>query len=89
MGHKSNNYDADGEFFKSQIMNKSLGGGASGRLFLNLREDKGYTYGAYSFFMGQKQNGMFGIQTSVKTEVTDSALAVSYTHLTLPTKRIV
>ena len=81
MGHKSDKYDTDGEFFKSQIMNKSLGGGASGRLFLNLREDKGYTYGAYSFFMGQKQNGMFGIQTSVKTEVTDSALAEIFSIL--------
>ena len=74
MGHKSDSYDADGINFKSQIMNKSLGGGASGRLFLNLREDKGYTYGAYSFFQGDKNTGIFGIQTSVKTEVTDSAL---------------
>ena len=81
MGHKADTYDADGEFFKSQIMNKSLGGGASGRLFLNLREEKGYTYGAYSFFMGQKQTGMFGIQTSVKTEVTDSALTEIFSIL--------
>ena len=81
MGHKSDSYDADGEFFKSQIMNKSLGGGASGRLFLNLREDKGYTYGAYSFFMGEKQTGMFGIQTSVKTEATDSALTEIFSIL--------
>jgi zinc protease len=62
-------------------MNKSLGGGASGRLFLNLREDKGFTYGAYSFFMGEKQTGMFGIQTSVKTEVTDSALTEIFSIL--------
>jgi len=75
MGHKSDTYDADGVNFKSQIMNKALGGGASGRLFLNLREDKGYTYGAYSFFQGAKNTGLFCIQTSVKTEVTDSALA--------------
>ena len=81
MGHKSNTYDANGEYFKSQVMNKSLGGGASGRLFLNLREDKGYTYGAYSFFMGEKQTGMFGIQTSVKTEVTDSALTEIFSIL--------
>ena len=53
----------------------------SGRLFLNLREDKGFTYGAYSFFMGEKQTGMFGIQTSVKTEVTDSALAEIFSIL--------
>ena len=81
MGHKSNTYDTDGEYFKSQVMNKSLGGGASGRLFLNLREDKGFTYGAYSFFMGEKQTGMFGIQTSVKTEVTDSALTEIFSIL--------
>ena len=47
MGHKSNKYDVDGEYFKSRIMNYPLGGGASARLFLNLREDKGYTYGVY------------------------------------------
>ena len=81
MGHKSNTFDTDGEFFKSQVMNKSLGGGASGRLFLNLREDKGFTYGAYSFYQGNKQTGMFGIQTSVKTEVTDSALTEIFSIL--------
>ena len=81
MGHKSDTYDVDGEFFKSQIMNQSLGGGASGRLFLNLREDKGFTYGAYSFFTGGKEQGTFGIQTSVKTEVTDSALTEIFSIL--------
>ena len=81
MGHKSDTYDADGIYFKSQVMNKSLGGGASGRLFLNLREDKGYTYGAYSYFMGEKEKGVFAIQTSVKTEVTDSALTEIFSIL--------
>ena len=74
MGHKSNKYDVDGEYFKSRIMNYPLGGGASARLFLNLREDKGYTYGVYSFFNGSKNNGSFTIFSSVKTDVTDSAL---------------
>ena len=74
MGHKSNKFDVDGEYFKSRIMNYPLGSGASGRLFLNLREDKGYTYGVYSFFNGSKNNGTFTIFSSVKTEVTDSAL---------------
>ena len=45
--------------FKSKIMNYPLGGGASARLFLNLREDKGYTYGVYSFFSGDKDSGLF------------------------------
>ncbi len=81
MGHKSDTYDVDGINFKSKIMNKSLGGGASGRLFLNLREDKGYTYGAYSFFQSDKNTGIFAIQTSVKTEVTDSALTEIFSIL--------
>ena len=42
MGHKSNKFDIDGEYFKSRVMNYPFGGGASARLFLNLREDKGY-----------------------------------------------
>lgn len=74
MGHRSSTYDVNGINYKSKIMNKSLGGGATGRLFSNLREDKGYTYGAYSFFRSEKNTGIFAIQTSVKTEVTDSAL---------------
>ena len=67
MGHKSNKYDVDGVYFKSKIMNYSLGGGASARLFLNLREDKGYTYGVYSFFNGDKEKGSFTLFSSVKT----------------------
>ena len=74
MGHLSDKYDVDGDHFKSRIMNYPLGGGMSGRLFLNLREDKGWTYGAYSFFNASKHNGFFGMYSSVKTEATDSAL---------------
>src|SRR5690606_2848802 len=38
----------DADYFPVLIANKILGGGGEARLFLNLREDKGYTYGAYS-----------------------------------------
>ena len=74
MGHLSDKYDADGDHFKSKIMNYPLGGGMSGRLFLNLREDKGWTYGAYSFFNASDKKGNFTMWSSVKTEATDSAL---------------
>ncbi|MGH9845476.1 MAG: M16 family metallopeptidase, partial [Blastocatellia bacterium] len=40
----------DPDYYALDVMNQVLGGGASARLFLNLREDKGYTYGAYSGF---------------------------------------
>ena len=74
MGHKSDLYDVAGDHYKSKIVNYPLGGGASGRLFLNLREDKGYTYGVYSFFNASKYTGAFTIFSSVKTAATDSAL---------------
>tara|TARA_B100001250_G_scaffold151958_1_gene130422 strand:- start:8527 stop:11373 length:2847 start_codon:yes stop_codon:yes gene_type:complete len=74
MGHLADKYDVDGDHYKSQIMNYPLGGGMSGRFFLNLREDKGWTYGANSMFMSSDKNGAFAMFTSVKTEATDSAL---------------
>ena len=40
MGHLADKFDVDGDYFKSQIMNYPLGGGMSGRFFLNLREEK-------------------------------------------------
>ncbi|MGB2289545.1 MAG: M16 family metallopeptidase [Schleiferiaceae bacterium] len=57
------------------LANEILGGrGASGRLFLNLREDKGYTYGAYSNFGVDELNATFGASAKVRNEVTDSAI---------------
>jgi zinc protease len=47
------------DFYAVQIMNSILGGGSSGRLFKNLREDKGYTYGAYSSFSPRRGAGPF------------------------------
>ena len=38
------------DYFAVAVMNEILGGGPQARLFMNLREDKGYTYGAYSNF---------------------------------------
>src|SRR5699024_5839552 len=39
---------SDPDYFAAIIANQILGGGGEGRLFNNLREDKAYTYGAYS-----------------------------------------
>ncbi|MEP4375806.1 MAG: insulinase family protein, partial [Algoriphagus sp.] len=50
------------------------GGGSSSRLFMNLREDKGYTYGAYSSLAADKLVGQFSANASVRTDVTDSAV---------------
>lgn len=59
----------------ASLMNNILGyGGFSGRLFQNLREDKAYTYGAYSSLSSDKHSGSFSAQSSVRNEVTDSAI---------------
>lgn len=59
----------------ANVMNTILGSGFSGRLFKNLREDKGYTYGAYSSISTDKLVGSFSASASVRNEVTDSAVA--------------
>jgi predicted Zn-dependent peptidase len=62
------------DYFAVLLADRVLGGGPSGRLFLNLREDKGYTYGAYSFFNSPKYRGTWGASSEVRTEVTDGAM---------------
>lgn len=57
-----------------QIMNKVIGGGATGRLFIILREEKGYTYGAYSGLSAGQWRGTWQANTEVRTEVTQPAL---------------
>ncbi len=64
----------DPRFYPAEAMNQVLGGGASSRLFLVLREAKSWTYGAYSDYVRRKGTGYFVANTEVRTEVTDSAL---------------
>lgn len=59
---------------KVRLMNQILGGGSMGRLFRNIREDKGYTYGAYSNYDTDKLVGSFSAGASVRNEVTDSSV---------------
>ncbi|MCO7225710.1 pitrilysin family protein [Pleionea sp. CnH1-48] len=65
--------DFTGEFFKSGLMNFVLGGAFNSRINLNLREDKGYTYGARSYFWGDKLDGGYTATSSVRADVTDKA----------------
>ena len=62
------------DYFAVLLADRVLGGGPSGRLFLNLREKNGYTYGAYSFFNSPKYRGTWGASSEVRTEVTDGAM---------------
>lgn len=64
----------DPDYFPVLVMNQVLGAGASSRLFMNLREEKGYTYGAYSSFDTRKQAGNFSATAEVRTSVTGDSL---------------
>ncbi len=68
-------YDATGEFYKAGLMNFALGGGFNGRVNMNLREDKGWTYGARTSFNGDEYSGTFEFSSGIKAEATDSALS--------------
>jgi zinc protease len=67
-------YDATGEYYKTGLMNYNLGGAFNSRLNLNLREDKGWTYGARSSFTSGKQTGDFEFSAGIRANATDSAL---------------
>jgi zinc protease len=64
----------DPRIYATAAINQVLGRGASSRLFLILREQKSWTYGAYSAFARRKGIGFFEASAEVRTEVTDSAL---------------
>lgn len=76
IGHKSNKRDVAGDFYKSGIMNYALGGAFNSRINLNLREDKGWTYGARSGFSGGSTdyNSFYVASGSIKANATDSAI---------------
>jgi predicted Zn-dependent peptidase len=56
-----------------QVMNEVIGGGPTGRLFIILREEKGYTYGAYSGVTAGRYRGNWSASTEVRTDVTEPA----------------
>ncbi len=62
------------DYFALLVMNHILGGGPASRLFMNLREDKGYTYGVYSSFSGSTYPGVVVASTDVRTAVTEGAM---------------
>jgi len=62
------------EYFPTIVMNQVLGAGASSRVFMNLREEKGYTYGAYTRLDTKRLGGDFEATAEVRTAVTGDSL---------------
>lgn len=63
----------DPDVLATSVVSRIFGGGSSGRLFQNLREDKGYTYGAYGSITPGKLIATLNASASVRNAVTDSA----------------
>lgn len=64
----------DDDYFPALVMNQVLGAGASSRIFMNLREEKGYTYGAYTRLNAKALAGDIEATAEVRNEVTGDSL---------------
>jgi len=72
-----NNVDltlGDKDYYAALMASNILGGGGTARLFMNLREDKGYTYGSYASLRQDRYAGTFRATASVRNVVTDSSV---------------
>ncbi|WP_298633133.1 pitrilysin family protein [uncultured Umboniibacter sp.] len=63
-------WDVNGDYWHAQLMNFNLGGNFNSRINQNLREDKGYTYGARSGFRGNLETGTFITSAEVRADST-------------------
>jgi len=75
MAYPSLKYDALGDYYLANLMNFNLGGTFDSRINLNLREDKGYTYGISSGFRGGPEWGSFRISSEINKEATAASIA--------------
>ncbi len=64
----------DPDYFPALVFNRSWGGAFTSRVNLNLREDKGFTYGSSSAFQRYRDGGMFVMAAKVKTDTTRASL---------------
>jgi len=67
-------YDLVGEYYRADLMNYVLGANFNSRVNLNLREDKGWTYGARANFSGDKYGVEYTFSSGIRADATDSAL---------------
>ncbi len=80
----------DSDYLAALLANRILGGGALGRLYKNLREDKGFTYGSYSRVGNDKYGpALFSASASVRNAVTDSAVVEIINEIELIVKESV
>ncbi|MDX8340881.1 pitrilysin family protein [Draconibacterium sp. IB214405] len=64
------------DFEKATVMNYKLGGSFNGNVNMILREEKGFTYGARTYFSGGKNYGTFQASSSVRTTATEESVQI-------------
>jgi len=69
------------DFQKVQVLNNVFGGFFGSRLMANIREDKGYTYGIYSYLLNQLQESALMISTEAGLEVNDATIEEVYKEM--------
>ncbi|MGL5774123.1 MAG: M16 family metallopeptidase, partial [Aeromonas veronii] len=74
IGRRAMPFDTTGDYFTAGLMNFNLGGNFNSRINLNLREEKGYTYGASSGFSANREVGTFATGANVRTDATVDAI---------------
>lgn len=74
IGYLALPYDATGDYYRAYLANYILGGAFNSRINLNLREDKGYTYGARSGFSGSRYKGPFTAAAGVRADATAASV---------------
>ena len=73
----------DPDYFPLTVLNYPLGGAFTSRVNLNLREEKGYTYGARTALDGGLTPGAFTASAAVKTDVTKESMVEFMKELAL------
>ncbi|HEX8659445.1 MAG TPA: insulinase family protein, partial [Hymenobacter sp.] len=75
-------YDATGPYYRAYLANYLLGGAFNSRINLNLRENKGYTYGARSGFSSSRYAGPFTAQAGVRADATAASVKEFMSEIT-------
>jgi len=83
IGKRALPYDTTREYYRAKIMNFGLGGAFNSRINLNLREDKGYTYGARTGFSGDETKGTFRASAGVRGDATKASIQEFLKELSL------
>lgn len=71
------------DFQRVQVLNNVFGGFFGSRLMENIREDKGYTYGIYSYLVNNRQESALMISTEAGKEVAEATIAEVYKEMNL------